>query len=190
MMRAWSFWIPFMAGIFSFQLLNAAENLESEELKQIQAQQQMVIKSLNQNNPLSADYSRNPAAVASVLPNGMPNPLAAVEKGLSSPPIQVFLKIVSDPNISKGIIQIAQSPERKNIGYAEIAWFFIFMILKAWWGAKLIGRNWCIGLLSRLIGILLYFGVAIVGIPAAFMGQSYLNLILQIVDTILKAVSS
>jgi hypothetical protein len=114
------------------------------ELIRLRAEQSKAYESLNALNPFSESYGKIQGAVTAAT-----GPVAQLQKLLSQPAVQGYLKLFSSPAFSQGVDQVLKSPSRMTLLYAELGWIVFMLIFRAWrfsksthWAARLWTRFW------------------------------------------------
>ncbi|MGZ3689042.1 MAG: hypothetical protein ACXVBW_12125 [Bdellovibrionota bacterium] len=152
------------------------------ELVKKQAEDQKAYGSLNNLNPMSADYGKmaalpgNPA----VAPTG---PIGQLYKLLSNPAVQGYLKFFNNPVFSAGAEQIMKHPNRMVLLYVEAGWMLFMFIFRTWRLSKLSVSRWGAILWVNFWTFCLFVGAGIVAIPYAVLGEAYMNLMTGALST-------
>jgi len=154
----------------------------SDDVEQIARQRQENLKAyeaLNQVNPFSSEYGKGPApgspqAGSSIPQNG---PMAALQKTLSNPAVQAYLKFFTSPKFSQAAEQIMNSPHRNTLIYFQIAWLILIFIYRAWRLSKIAAAKWGQMLWFRFHTAVGYLAGAIVFVPWMILGDPYYKLL-------------
>jgi hypothetical protein len=137
------------------------------ELMKNRAQFQQAYEGLNTNNPISADF--NPGAVT-----GATGPLAQMQKMLSNPMVQGYLRIFQNPALLETVQKIGSHPNRMTLLYSEIAFIIFIFIFRAWRQSK--AQHWARKLWVSFYVFLLAAGGASFGLPALIIGDPYIEM--------------
>jgi hypothetical protein len=159
-----------IALVFSTANLRAdtAPNAAHEDAAAMLIQEKEAQQGLDPNSPLS-----NPGG------------LVTLQRILTNPATQGLLRLFADPNLSKSVDAVYNSPNRMTLGYAELGWFIFFILFKAWRSSKLTSAHWIRRMWLGLWTTVSYFGVGSVLIPWTVIGDPYL----QILQLIFRAFS-
>ena len=97
------------------------------ELARPRIEQQKAWETLNNLNPLGIDYQKGAKGVAAGT-----GPFEQLNKILSQPAVQAYLRFFTNPVFSKGFDQIINSPQRMTLLYAELGFVVFMMLFRAW----------------------------------------------------------
>jgi len=184
---------PYFMGILLALLLvqapsHADENGDVEELQRQSQDQSAVYAALNESNPFSSDLKKSGQNRDSGLPgfsknqNNQPQSaqmaqIAMIRRFLENPIIQWFLKVLATPAFINGMDRLSRNPNRTFLLYSEGAWILLFVIYRAWRQSKLDESQWLRRMIFRFSSTILYFAVATLFLPWAFLGNPYSNLL-------------
>lgn len=156
-----------------------------QELQHSSNQYRKVFQDLNRLNPMSADYQPNAvppggAAVpgASALGGGaggdaLSGPAAQLQKLLSNPAVQGYLRFFNSPSFAQGAHVIAESPKRKTLFWVEGIWLLLMFFSRSWRLSKLATSNWGQVLWVNGTHFVLMWGGALIAIPWILFGEPY-----------------
>lgn len=126
---------------------------------------------MNNTNPLSPDFGKDPNAP---LPPGMEG-LAKLQALMQNPMVQKYMKLFSNQKFIDASVALAKHPQKKNLMWAEITLFIIFVFLKSWRQAKI--ANTAQRILEGFMYTLMYMGVGSFGLPLFFFGPQYMDVL-------------
>lgn len=142
---------------------------------------------LNQMNPMMNGLAPFAAqAGAAFNPNGMSlngttggapgNPqLAMLMKIVNHPFFQSLMKYMSDPAVTKLMTDMAESPQRQNLLYAELGWIIAYMVIRFLISLKMLSSRIILRIIVRVFTWLLFVGVSSFLIPIYCLGDPYLK---------------
>jgi hypothetical protein len=139
------------------------------EAERARAELQKAYEQINAMNPLSATYGKGLPAGASDIPAD--SPIANMQRLLSNPAVQGYLKFFSNPFFSKGLEQIMNSPKRANLAYGELGLILFVLVLRAWRQAK--ANHWLKRLWVSVWTTGVYLAGASVVVPWLILGDPY-----------------
>ncbi len=113
-------------------------------------------------------------------------PSAKWMEALSHPAFQAYLKLLTDSSFLDTLKALTQHPNRLNLVYAEIAWFFLLMLFRSWRFGKakgFLGRLWI-----RFYTFGLGTGVGSLLIPYLLLGDGFKRVITQVAEASLEVI--
>jgi hypothetical protein len=148
------------------------------ELTRLRAEQQKAWETINGNNPLSASFGTGvPGTSAGT------GPFEQINKILSQPAVQAYMKFFTNPIFSKGVDQIIKSPQRMTLLYVEIGLVVFMLIFRAWRFSK--STHWVGRLWTKIWTLVLFWLLALVAVPWAVLGDPYYQTIRGALDVLL-----
>ncbi len=156
---------------------------DAEALMRQRQEAQEALAPLQAVNPFAPSGIGAPSGLA--MPTG---PMSQALQVLQSPPMQAYMRVLSQPKVQETAQRLVTNPNRLNLLYSEIAWVLLFLIFRAWRRGKarnLAGRLW-VGLYTFVLSLL----IGGVVIPYAWLGDDFLTLVTAVLEGAQEAVST
>jgi hypothetical protein len=151
-----------------------------DELTRLRAEQQKAWETINGNNPLSAGFGQGSGGVGAGT-----GPFEQINKILSQPAVQGYLKFFTNPAFSKGVDQIMNSPQRMTLLYVEIGFAVFMLIFRAWRFSKSAG--WAGRLWTKVWTFAFYWVGSLIVVPWAVLGDPYYQTIRGALEVFMTA---
>jgi hypothetical protein len=155
---------------------NSTED-SAAELIRIHDQQKKAYQQLNNLNPFSAEYQKDPAGAAAAT-----GPLAQITQLLAQPAVQGYLRFFQNPVFAEAIDQILKSPRRNIVLYSELGWIVFMLLLRTWRMSR--STRFFAHLWTNFWTFALFWGGAAAAVPAAILGAPYVNLVTSAVSVL------
>jgi hypothetical protein len=174
----------FLAVIWSSQALvgHALAQDPVDELTRSRAEMQKAYDQLNNMNPLSADYQKTAPVTAAT------GPFADLNRLLSQPAVQGYLKFWSNPVFAKAVDEVMKHPNRNWVLYGEIGWVLFMLFLRTWRLAR--AKSVIAKVYANLWTFMLFWVGALILVPWGAIGKPYYDLVTSAAEVAVKGVST
>jgi hypothetical protein len=149
------------------------------EIEREKAAQTAAWAGLNNLNPFNPDAGKNPAVA------GQPGPFEQLNRLLSQPAVQGYLKLFSNPTFARGVDQIIQSPRRMTLLYVQLGFIVFMMFFRAWRFSKT--TSWIKKLWTQFWTFVMFWAGAVVVIPWVVLGDPYFQTMAGLLDVLLTS---
>ena len=145
------------------------------EISQDLEQYTKTLNSMNQLNPASEQFGKMTGSGTPMLGDSAEQ----LEKLLSSSNAQKWIAVISDSRLRASAEALANSPRRMTLIYAEIGWFIVLLVFRAWRFSKVV--KWYRRLWVSAYSLGLYWLGSAYLLPWLVFGEDYRQLVFGLI---------